>query len=126
MWELAIPLLDHLSLIVLIFLFYDISALFSRYWSHTQVAAKTSTHQNIRKQIKKLTVSQLEDSRNNFIESDPTSISGLPMGQNQGYILWSIDKSLDRIIQHLENASSTLMELNLSKSHERKKKRQKK
>ncbi|XP_076562537.1 uncharacterized protein LOC143433879 [Arvicanthis niloticus] len=118
MWELAIPLLDHVSLIVLSFLVCGIWALFSRYWSHTQVAAKTetSTHSNNHKQIKKLTVSQLKDSRKNFIESDPTSISGLPMGWNEGYILWSIDKSLERISQHLENASSTVIKLSLSES----------
>lgn len=41
MWEMAIPLLDHVSLIVLSFLVCGIWTLFSRYWSHTQVAAKT-------------------------------------------------------------------------------------
>uniref|UniRef100_UPI00402B116D uncharacterized protein LOC143314107 n=1 Tax=Arvicanthis niloticus TaxID=61156 RepID=UPI00402B116D len=38
--------------------------------------------------------------------------------QNQGYILWSTDKSLQRIFQHLENASSTRMEFDLPESHD--------
>jgi hypothetical protein len=34
------------------------------------------------------------------------SISGLPMGWTQGYILCSIDKSFPKIFQHLETARS--------------------
>ncbi|XP_063118677.1 spermatogenesis-associated protein 31H1 isoform X3 [Rattus norvegicus] len=68
--------------------------------------------------MEKLTVSQFEDSRMNFMENDLTCVSGLPMGWTQEYILWSIDKSLQQIFQHLENASSTLMELGLPESHE--------
>lgn len=40
-WVLGIPLLDNFSLILLTFLIGSIWVFFSRYWSWTQVAAKT-------------------------------------------------------------------------------------
>lgn len=47
-----------------------------------------------------------------------SSISGLPTDWTQEYVFWSIDRSLRQIFQHLDNARSTLMELNVSESRD--------
>ncbi|XP_021029694.1 uncharacterized protein LOC110303098 [Mus caroli] len=114
-WVPAIPLLDHLSLILLSLLFGGIWVLFSSYWSRTQVASRTEksadslrsiTNRNLWKNYSTLSK-----------EINLTSISGLPMGWTQDYI-FSIEKSLEQIFQHLENASSALMELNFPESYD--------
>lgn len=46
------------------------------------------------------------------------SISELSMGWSQEYVFWSIDRSLQQILQHLENARSTLMEMSLQESRD--------
>ncbi|XP_006514425.1 spermatogenesis-associated protein 31H1 isoform X2 [Mus musculus] len=114
-WVPAIPLLDHLSLILLSLLFGGIWVLFSSYRSRTQVASRTEksadsmrsiTNRNLWKNYSTLSK-----------EINLTSISGLPMGWTQDYI-FSIEKSLEQIFQHLENASSALMELNFPESYD--------
>ncbi|XP_076415607.1 uncharacterized protein LOC143270249 [Peromyscus maniculatus bairdii] len=120
-WGLAFPLLTHLSLMLLGFLVCGIWVLFSRYQSQTKVAAKTEApkQQNTSlKQIRKLTVSQLEETEMNVSAADLTRISGLPTDWTQEYVFWSIDRSLRQIFQHLDNARSTLMELNVSESRD--------
>ncbi|XP_057611951.1 uncharacterized protein LOC130865092 isoform X1 [Chionomys nivalis] len=47
----------------------------------------------------------------NVIEADLTCISGLSMGWSEEYVFSSIDRSLQQILQHLENARSTLISL---------------
>ncbi|XP_076415625.1 uncharacterized protein LOC143270253 [Peromyscus maniculatus bairdii] len=74
-WGLAFPLLTHLSLMLLGFLVCGIWVLFSRYQSQTKVAAKTEApgQQNTSlKQIRKLTVSQLEETEMNVSAADLT------------------------------------------------------
>ncbi|XP_076414869.1 uncharacterized protein LOC143270077 [Peromyscus maniculatus bairdii] len=120
-WGLAFPLLTHLSLMLLGFLVCGIWVLFSRYQSQTKVAAKTEApgQQNTSlKQIRKLTVSQLEETEMNVIAADLTRISGLPTNWTEEYVFWSIDRSLRQIFKHLDNARSTLMELNVSESRD--------
>ncbi|XP_076414871.1 uncharacterized protein LOC143270078 [Peromyscus maniculatus bairdii] len=120
-WGLAFPLPTHLSLMLLGFLVCGIWVLFSRYQSQTKVAAKTEApkQQNtFLKQIRKLTVSQLKETEMNVIAADLTRISGLPTDWTQEYVFWSIDRSLRQIFQHLDNARSTLMELNVSESRD--------
>ncbi|XP_052602000.1 uncharacterized protein LOC128115404 isoform X2 [Peromyscus californicus insignis] len=65
-----------------------------------------------------VTVSRLEETEMNGSVADLTRISGLPTEGTQEYVLWSIDRSLRRIFQHLDNARSTLMELNVSESRD--------
>ncbi|XP_076415306.1 uncharacterized protein LOC143270195 [Peromyscus maniculatus bairdii] len=54
----------------------------------------------------------------NVSAADLTRISGLPTDWTQEYVFWSIDRSLRQIFQHLDNARSTLMELNVSESRD--------
>ncbi|XP_059104312.1 uncharacterized protein LOC131897413 [Peromyscus eremicus] len=120
-WGLAFPLPTDLSLTLLGFFVYGIWVLFSWYQSQTKVAAKkeTSKQQNRSlRQIRKLRVSRLEETEMNVSVADLTRISGLPTDWTQEYVYWSIERSLRQIFQHLDNARSTLMELNVSESQD--------
>ncbi|XP_060042749.1 uncharacterized protein C2orf16 homolog [Erinaceus europaeus] len=121
LWELAIPEPSCLSLLLLSgFLIWGFWMLFSGKLSRTQATVKADAEiskQHKLKDIQKFTAPQWEENlRMNFMEGNLTCLSGFPMGWAQEYILWSMDRSLQQIFQHLENARSSLMELCLPES----------
>ncbi|XP_058523346.1 uncharacterized protein C2orf16 homolog [Ochotona princeps] len=116
-WGLAIPLPSYLSLSLLSgLLACGVLVLFFSYQRSKQVAAKTdskTSKQDKLKKAHKLTAQQLEENMMGWIEAHMTCISGFPVGWTQEYILWSMDRSLQQIFQHLENARSSLIQLGL-------------
>ncbi|KAM4867304.1 spermatogenesis-associated protein 31H1 [Thomomys bottae] len=115
-WELGIPLPSYLSLIPLLGSFVcGVWVLFFNYWNCGQARTKSDSEtskQHKQKKIQKHIVPQLEENprMDSMDASNMDFVSGVPVGWTHEYILWSIDRSLRQIFQHLENARSNLME----------------
>ncbi|XP_045836493.1 uncharacterized protein LOC123926583 [Meles meles] len=134
-WGLAMPPPSYVSLLLLFgFLVWGLWLLFSGRQSREQVAAKRASEtskQRKLKKIQKLTgqkdpilyssaqASQWEEKlRMSCSEANWTHFSGLPIGWAQEYVLWSMDRSLHQIFQHLECARSSLKKLCLPESQD--------
>ncbi|XP_073647595.1 spermatogenesis-associated protein 31H1 isoform X4 [Tursiops truncatus] len=117
-WRLTIPLPQYVSLLLLFgFLVWRLWVRFSGKHSRKQVAAKThseTSKQHKLKKIQKFTDPQWEENlRMGCVEANLTCFSDLPTGWSQECVCWSTDRSLQQVVQHLESARSSLMELGL-------------